>query len=215
MKKFVLLIVIALLALVGSYETQAQPPENCPNGQANYNTFTITINNCEYEVGICWDCNVTGVSRIEVRYFTLVDPDCDDIEGLNSTQVLERIYSIVYTNNFISTNLCNFAQYTIPPCEQGEIWFDLIYSTCWSKNLYQGHVYVTPCHLLPGYCYCIEAWKVCFDVQNGTYRWEMVWNDYSCTMEACGPVPSTEPPDPTDPQNPYTDCWTVPTSCTP
>ena len=85
---------------------------DCVQGMT-YQVETITIEGCEYDVGLCYSCGLTNPGEVWVVEITKLDPNCDP--GISFPLVVKHIYLQVSTSSFIYSNLCQDP----PPCPTG------------------------------------------------------------------------------------------------
>ena len=206
--RFFLVIIISMFLLT-SLSLKSQSP--CPTGWSQQ-TYTLTINGCDYSVTICYKCS-TGGGQIKLWTWQQVDPNCiqtwDETEVLNNTGgIWDQITDPMFLTYDIPCGTCG-------PCDlgQGFTW-DEEFQICWEKMWIDGRVWWVHCDLSD--CFCLESYSLCWD--NGTYVKTLVFGpEIECGLgheyESVCPN-SYIPPDPTE-NNPISPCFSIPTPCNP
>ncbi len=204
MKKLVSIIFL-LIIIFASKNVKAQD-QPCPDGYSEVRT-TLYIGACPYEVKVCYKCDATTWTTIQLWGFMKMDPNCDP--GLDFNQTFAALASQIYTKDFVD-KICGDQE--VPPCEpyNAGIWWQEWYFGCWQKYNYPGYGIVYHRCWDVNQRVCIQYKKLCWDAQNQVYRTDVMdytWyvDDGSCSTS------STEPPDP--PSGQESDCWYVKTPC--
>ncbi len=201
-------MVLSFLLTININEIRA---EDCPGGD-NQKIEDIWVNGCWYEVTICYQCAGTApYGYINVSSFRKMDPNCP--QTWNTFQVLQGIYSQVYTGDFIKTKIC--LNENVAPCEpyDGGIFYHYNFEICWQKKLLaDGTVFYYPCS--SGNTYCFAMFKICWDATIPGYRTTQL-SPYDISGDYEGRCKGVlEPAHPTEIGVP-TACFEVQTPCTP
>jgi len=211
MKKLILLLVIAFLAIVVRFEAKAQAPP-CPPG-ANLISDQVTVisgnTSCLYDIQYCLLCQPSGgIGDFSLYSFSKHDPHCILNPPLNSTQIYGQIVDIVTVPDYLAQK-CNYPG----PCDTypGGIWYQFCFWMCWEKffDIVNNVVVYVPCWQTSD-AECIQIIRVCWD---GTQYIRTLESQNQTGTFNCAGQP--EPPDPTS-QNPGpTSCFPLPTPCNP
>lgn len=214
MKKILVLMVFVLgMMLSGVGEVKAQVYAECTSGYTQEGTYTINVGGCDFEVMICWSCNISNIGiSLHIKQYRKIDQQCDP--GMTQNQILEAFHDYITEPGFITANLCG-GEFLYEPCDEvnaDNFDFDVWYVGCWHKWKDDaegyGYVWYVPC--LEGSDLCLVFYKLCWNDEIGLVRY--IVNDpprYSWPS-VCPTTP--EPPDPINPGD-ETDCWHVSTPC--
>ncbi len=149
----------------------------------------MTVNNCPYQVWICYRCSPLGltpggvyVNRIRKL---LTRPPCNQTWNMN--QVHQEIDLYVCNPELYFDSLC-FNNYGIPPCPDSSHVIEYNHWSCWKVRMveYLGDEYLDyePC----GDAYCKENVVYCWDPINGytgtTVLGPIQIGTISCTLES-------------------------------
>ncbi len=203
----ILFLSIFMLIASSNFELKSQV---CPTG------FTpkfkiLNINGCDYEVEICYKCDVTGpYNSLRVVGITKLVPAC--VQTWSIDQITNYIWDYLLSKDFID-ELFDECDNLIPPCDVPftvDYYIERIEDICWYKKNVGGLIHYYPCY--SGQVYCQTIWKIC-RLPNNEYRKDLYYGpSVSGNINTVCPS-STVPADPA--LNQQTDCFNIPTLCSP
>ncbi len=201
-KSFLVLVSILAFTLMTGIEAKAQ----CPTGYS-FQALTLTVQDCDYLVQICYQCNPTNNSMsVKVTLFGLVDPSCIQDPPLTPEAILGDIYAQLNDPDYIE-DLCGL---DIPPCVgPGSGTLDLSEErpTCWRKYNNSGNYIYEVCPDTED-VYCLTIFKWCYDANIPEYRYTRTTPTQYGDTDECQ---SEYEPDPVPGQHSY--CFRIITIC--
>lgn len=211
MKKFTNIFValgVTLFLLTVGIKSEAVAKEPCPTGWTSV-TDTVTVDGCEFEVGLCVLCSFSYPGQVKFNYFKQLD-DCASIllPGQIKSQIMSQVQTYAY-------KYFDYCQFTLLPCDQKErkkIKFNS--PVCWFARLYYKtqndlRYYYLPCD---DDAYCEVTYSYCVDkngvVQSSPDPGFTPYNfPYDCFLEGHQvPLPTGEIGD-------ESDCYILHTPC--
>ena len=151
MNNFKMVFLVLTLALV--LMTGKEAAADCPAGFTAATKY-VTVNGCQYQVDICYQCNVASPSIIRIENFKKVDPNC--YQSWNEEQVYSDIRSKLTSGDSLRV-LCGMPG----PCGDGKFWTARSV-LCWNKTLLNGTIVYNPCEPL---VYCEVYFELCWDTE--------------------------------------------------
>lgn len=207
--KFKNIIFLSIFMLFGALYN-AKASNQCDGDNQVF--INLTINNCPYEVVLCYECPPTGaINSVRVQGFAKIGP-CQQTWDLN--QVYNEINNIVFDPDYLR-GLIHDCLDNVPPCDENPPSTDFYIRKrewkCWQKNNTNGTIWYWPCAQGP-VPDCLTIYKICYDYNLGefvkTIHSGPQWEDYG--TQDC--PSSIVPPDPSVGQS--STCFQVETTCT-
>lgn len=185
------------------FEAKAQ----CPTG-FTFKPITLTVQDCDYHIQICYQCNATNNSMtVMVISFVLDNSLCVQNPPITPSAVLDDIYAQLNDPDYIE-QLCAF---DFPPCfgpGSGIITFSGKRPTCWRKYNDYGDILYEVCPDSED-VYCLMDFSWCYDADTQSYLKLLIGaTQYGEWEDEC---PSNDEDDPEEGE--FSDCFHIFTSC--
>jgi hypothetical protein len=156
MRKYSLVLIVAFIAILNSFQAKA----NCPSWATNYYTYSFTVNGCDYTAQVCWTCPINqSQAWITIDWPIPDDANCTPYPFLNLAGIKRAILGQLSDPAWLY-QLCS--DYPFPQCESTTYTYKIIDYNCsyMYRNPYTHNIDYIICNY-DGWCE--QEWYICWD----------------------------------------------------